>query len=92
VMLRLKYLPDKQEMSVLDCFAGKGVVWREVEKKTDKKINVVGIDKRKIDKIYLRGDNRKFLSSIDLDDRGFSAINPARDVERCSRKPQIYKF
>lgn len=68
VSLRLNNLPAG-ECRVLDCFGGDGRIWLQIQKRARKKrISVLRIEKKK-DKngIYLEGDNRKFLKSIDLE-------------------------
>lgn len=69
VQLRARHLPDKSVVSVLDCFHGEGVVWDAVRSKLPgRDIRVVGIDQRRgLGGLYLHGDNRKYLSSMDLD-------------------------
>jgi hypothetical protein len=66
VMLRLKSLPNKQNIYVLDAYGGEGTLWQKVKKQTDKNINILGIDKNSYNKIQLQGDNLKFLKSLDL--------------------------
>lgn len=64
--LRLKFLPQKKIINVLDCFCGMGVIWEEVSKNCKSEINVIGIDKKKESKADLIGDNVKYLRSLDL--------------------------
>lgn len=66
VWLRARNIP-KGEVNVLDCFAGKGTIWRAVQLVTGREINVLPIDTTNSDGFfYLPGDNRSFLSIIDL--------------------------
>jgi hypothetical protein len=67
VMMRLRHLPDKPAITVLDAFAGDGTIWRQVRKMSDKQITVVSLD-QKPDKsgVYLQGDNIKFMAGMDL--------------------------
>ena len=67
VMMRLRHLPDKPAITVLDAFAGDGTIWRQVRKMSDKQITVVSLD-QKPDKsgVYLQGDNIKFMVGMDL--------------------------
>lgn len=61
------YFADKDEISVLDCFAGNGYIWDRVKKISGKKIKVLRIDKKsKSAGIFLKGDNIKFLKDMDL--------------------------
>jgi tRNA G26 N,N-dimethylase Trm1 len=66
IQLRLQSLPNKDNILVLDAFSGEGVLWNEVQKRTDKKINILSIDKNDYKKITLKGDNKKFLLNFDL--------------------------
>lgn len=67
VRLRLLALPSKKVVNVLDCFAGNSCLWRKVKDlRKDLTINVLGIDRKKIDIAVLRGDNRKYLWGMDL--------------------------
>jgi len=65
VNLRMNHLPDKQSMKVLDCFAGKSKIWKEIKKRSVKHINVVGIDRIACGSA-LKGDNIKYLKGMDL--------------------------
>ena len=65
VDLRIRFMPDKQPLKVLDCFRGNGLIWDEIRIGRD--IEITGIDNRKgLKGQYLQGDNRKFLTSMDL--------------------------
>ncbi len=65
VALRISHLP--QSPRVLDCFAGNGIIWRWVQKKTGTQIERLPIDVRNdLDELYLPGDNCSFLESLDL--------------------------
>ena len=66
IQLRLMSLPDKDEVNILECFAGEGVLWNEVKKRTKKQLKILSIDKNNYKKISLKGDNIKFLKSLDL--------------------------
>jgi len=67
VALRAGNIPDKKEIRVLDCFGGRGVIWRAVARKTGKNIIRTAIDMRSdIDYVHLHGDNTKVIKSIDL--------------------------
>lgn len=89
INLRVNHLPDKQSIKVLDCFAGQSRIWKEIKKKSNKDINVVGIDRISYGST-LRGDNIKYLKGmnldkydiIDLDDYGI----PFRQLEIVFRK------
>lgn len=68
VKLRINHLPDKNSLKVLDCYGGDGRIWRKIIKETRKEIEILHIDQK--DKrhkgLYLRGDNLKFLKTMDL--------------------------
>lgn len=69
VLLRLEALNriDKDEINVLDCFAGYGLLWKEVKKRSDKNIKIVSIEKEKgKNPTALQGDNLKYLPTLDL--------------------------
>lgn len=67
IELRCRYLPQKEHISVLDAFHGTGEIWRMIKEQTPhKQIIVLGIDKQPHDRTTLKGDNLKFLSSLDL--------------------------
>ena len=66
IILRIESLPDKKQIKVLEAFGGEGVLWKEVRKRTDKKIKILSIDANKYKRVQLQGDNIKFLKSFDL--------------------------
>lgn len=67
VYLRLKHLPDKKEINVLECYAGTSKIWNEIKNRSDKIINILKIEKESNKPgIYLKGDNIKFLKNINL--------------------------
>lgn len=66
INLRMNHLPDQQSIKVLDCFAGRSRIWKEIKKKSSKNINVVGIDRISYGNT-LKGDNVKYLKGMNLD-------------------------
>lgn len=67
VRLRLDNLPAG-DCCVLDCFGGDGLIWDEIKRQIKNRIKILRIEKKKSsDGIYLEGDNRKFLQTIDLE-------------------------
>ena len=68
VNLRFNCLPNKKRINILECFAGKGLLWDAVSIKTNKQLDITRIEKEKGkgDKPYLVGDNLKFLKILDL--------------------------
>lgn len=75
IALRLESvnLLDKDEINVLECFAGDGVLWAGVRSLSKKKINILPIDIKKYNNTTLIGDNLKFLKEMDL--TGFDIID-----------------
>lgn len=65
VMLRVNNLPETDPVRVLDCYGGFGLVWAWVRALTGRDIRVLGIDVREVG-FALPGDNRAYLSTIDL--------------------------
>ena len=95
VKLRVDNLPDKDPVLVLDMYAGSGRIWTEVKKITGRNIEVIGIEKKKISgKVYLRGDNKKFVMDydqfdiIDLDAYGV----PFAQIEKIFAHGSCKKF
>lgn len=66
INLRWMSLPDKNIISVLDCFAGTGYLWNQVKKRTSKEIKVLSIDTNPRKPGTLKGDNVKYLKALDL--------------------------
>lgn len=54
-------------LRVLDAFAGNGRLWRDVAGRTTTKLEVASIDKRSMNRLNMRADNRRVLAAIDLD-------------------------
>jgi hypothetical protein len=74
ISLRMNHLPDKESFKVLDAFSGQGIIWDEIAARTGRKIEVLKIDiKKGLKDIYLVGDNRKFIASLQL--KEFDVIN-----------------
>lgn len=58
---------DKQEINVLELFAGKGVLWNEIESKSSKTIRRTMIEKEKGKNLFaINADNLKILPRLDL--------------------------
>lgn len=68
ILLRLKAIEKIDNPIILECYAGNGILWDEVKKRTNKKVQILRIEKEKNKgfKTYLQGDNLKYLSSIEL--------------------------
>ena len=66
VDLRIAHLPVG-DIRVLDCFAGRGIVWSAVRKLSGRNIKTLPIDIRNdIFTFHLSGRNEEFLSTMDL--------------------------
>lgn len=67
VDLRLSHLPKKNKINVLEVYGGDGKIWNKIKQLSNVDIVTTKID-IKNDKpgIYLKGDNMKFLKSLDL--------------------------
>lgn len=82
---------DKQCIKVLDCYAGKGLLWKEVKKQTNKKIIVMSIEKQKGKNLLaINADNEKLLPNLDLDQFDIIDLDaygiPARQLEIIFKK------
>lgn len=67
IELRFNHLPNKHEINILDAYSGTGKIWETIKLKSDKKINILKIDKeKKQDKFILFGNNLKYLPTLDL--------------------------
>lgn len=65
VGLRVKHIPKRGMVTVLDCFAGSGRIWRAVKRRTSRDIQVLAMDKKNAG-YHLPGDNMTWLMSLDL--------------------------
>ncbi len=66
VNLRINHLPQKNNIKVLDCYAGECKIWNNIKTKTEENIIITGIDKKPYGN-NLRGDNLKYLKGLNLD-------------------------
>ena len=66
VHLRAEYLPQKDIIKVLDCYAGKGKIWKNVVHLTGRKIRRLPIDFKDGIGFHLPGDNMGYLQTIGL--------------------------
>lgn len=67
IQLRLKSLPDKKEITILEAFGGEGVIWKVIkERRPDTKFNILSIDNKAYRRVQLQGDNMKYLLSLNL--------------------------
>jgi len=65
VGLRVDHLPRKGAVTVLDCFAGSGRIWRAVKRRTNRDIKVLAMDRKRIG-YHMPGDNLAWLAQMDL--------------------------
>lgn len=70
IQLRADYLPNKKNISVLDCYSGNGTIWTIIKSRfPDRTFEIVRLEKKiTADGIYLNVDNEKYLASIELND------------------------
>lgn len=66
VSLRLGHLPAGKKIRVLDCYSGKGLIWKAVKKMSGRDITTLGIDVSADTGFRLPGDNRAYLDTLDL--------------------------
>ena len=66
VQLRAETLPDQDTLHVLDAYSGQGTIWKQIKATSAKKIQITRIDTEDVKGVYLKGDNLKYLNSIDL--------------------------
>jgi hypothetical protein len=66
VYIRVNHLPKKDTIYLLDCYAGKGMVWKNVASLTDVKIKRLSIDFKDGIGFHLPGNNLAYLQSMDL--------------------------
>lgn len=67
IELRKRFLPNKENVKILNCYGGDNHIWKRVEIETCRTFDITNIDiKEKKDVAYLQGDNSKFLESLDL--------------------------
>jgi len=68
VLLRLETINkiNKNKITILEAYAGSGVIWNEVKKRTPKDIDILKIELKNDKKgVYLKGDNSKFIPLFD---------------------------
>lgn len=67
VALRKAFLPSKKELLILDAYHAKGEIWDTIiHDIPDKSFNIIGIDTHPYKKNTLKGDNRKYLTTLSL--------------------------
>jgi len=68
VNLRIDAIKNIKRPIILECFAGESKIWDKVQKITGKNLIVLRIEKEKNkgNRIYLQGDNLKYLKGMDL--------------------------
>lgn len=71
ISVRLEALNQipKDEIRILDAFHGKGVMWKEISKLTDKTLHIDGIEiERGKSETAMEGNNLKIMPTLDLSD------------------------
>ena len=89
INLRINHLPNKKSIKVLDCFAGRSRIWKEIKERSFKNINVIGIDRITYGST-LKGDNIKYLKGMNLNKYDIIDLDaygvPFRQLEIIFRK------
>jgi len=65
VAMRAAHLPP-DPVRVLDCYAGRGTIWRCVAELTKRDIVTLPIDTRDLGFFHLPGDNTRYMETLDL--------------------------
>ncbi len=65
VLIRLNNIP-KKNVTVLDCYHEYGKIWNEIKRQFKHNIKIVSIDKKPESNAVYKGDNIKYLKTIDL--------------------------
>jgi hypothetical protein len=65
VKLRVDHLPEG-DVRVMDCYTGKGLIWKQVKEATGRNILTLPIDIRKDIGFHLPGDNLGYLATLTL--------------------------
>ena len=65
IKLRLDSLP-KKDLKVLSAYGGDNILWEKIVKKFEYKIDVDLIDVKQKNIIYMKGDNIKYLMSLNI--------------------------
>lgn len=64
---RMKHLPIKKNISVLNCYAGKNKIWNTIQNRYSGNIKITGIDiEQKYHGQDFKADNSKILPHLDL--------------------------
>ncbi len=67
IALRLSMLPKKKTLKVIDAYAGRGTIWKNIQKRYPGEIKITKIDKEQKEDVFMfLGDNTKFLLSMPL--------------------------
>lgn len=69
IKIRKNAIKDLDEVKVLDCYHGDGVLWGHIDKNQKIK-NILGIEKKKSRSKYkvIQGDNLKVIDTIDVNE------------------------
>lgn len=84
INLRLKNIP-KKDIKVLNAYAGDNLIWQGIKKLFEYNINIINIDKKDYNYVYLKGENLKYISGFNLEN--FDVIDldcygmPAKQLE-----------
>lgn len=72
IKLRIETIANQiknKSINILDLYGGEGKIWNEIKTRTNWNLNILRIDLKSNRRgIYLKGDNLKFLSKLNLED------------------------
>lgn len=73
IKLRKEAIEGLGNITVLECFRGESLMWGEIKKESKKKIKILSVDNQQYSGIYLKGDNVKFMETMNL--KNFDVID-----------------
>lgn len=91
VQLRIEALSFAKNNRVLDCFSGTGRIWKEVQRRTGRRLEIISIEKQKgKNPKAMCGDNLKILPILDLSQFGLIDLDdyghPAKQMKILTKK------
>jgi len=66
INIRISNLPKRKNFAVLNCFAGKDVIWKRIEKRLGRQIERLNIDQIQQHYSHIKADNMEIMAKIDL--------------------------
>lgn len=91
VLLRIEAISYSENDRVLDCYSGTGKLWKEVQRRTGRKLHITSIEKEKgKNPAAMCGDNMKILPTLDISRYGLIDLDayghPAEQLEHIARR------